>query len=142
MPRRTLFPPMMSTTVTVMSSPTTKVSPILRVSTSTVRPPWRSFLASCPSAPGSPSLASEQDDVRRLVLAHRDRRRAVLRAEQRIARRVALDGVQDLPRRALLVVHDDGREEVDRRLAHVGGHPDDAVDRDLVCTLDLEPAHV
>jgi hypothetical protein len=36
---------MMSTTVTVMSSPTTKVSPIFRVRTSTVRPPWRSFLA-------------------------------------------------------------------------------------------------
>ena len=36
MPRRTLLPPTMSTTVTVMSSPTTKVSPILRVRTSTV----------------------------------------------------------------------------------------------------------
>ena len=36
MPSRTLLPPTMSTTVTVMSSPTTKVSPIFRVSTSTV----------------------------------------------------------------------------------------------------------
>src|SRR5882724_8046339 len=107
MPRRTLLPPMMSTTVTVMSSPTTKVSPILRVSTSTVRPPWRTFDASCRSVPGSRSLAAEQDDVRRLVLAHRDRRRAILGAEQRIARGVALDGVQDLPRGALRVVHDD-----------------------------------
>src|SRR6476661_3711825 len=117
MPRRTLLPPMMSTTVTVMSSPTTKVSPILRVRTSTVRPPWRSFLASCPSVPGPRSLATEQDDVRRLVLAHRDRRRAVLAAEQQIARRVALDRVQDLAGHAILVVDDDRREQVDGRLA-------------------------
>src|SRR5215213_7638785 len=130
MPRRTLLPPMMSTTVTLMSSPTMNVSPIFRVRTST-RPPWR-------QGPGTRTwypldrIRRQHGDVLRLVVAHRDGRRTVVRAEQAVARRVALGQVDDLPAETLAVVDDDRREEVDRRLADVVRDVDDAVDRDLV----------
>src|SRR3954452_12799187 len=105
MPSRTLLPPMMSTTVTVMSSPTMKVSPIFRVRTSTDRPPWRSG-----GGRWSPRLGRQHGHVLGLVLAHRHGGRAVLGLEQLVARRVPLGQVDHLATEALAVVHDDRRE--------------------------------
>src|SRR3954470_17163003 len=105
MPSRTLLPPMMSTTVTVMSSPTMKVSPILRVRTSTGRPPWRSG-----GSGASARLGGQDGHVLGLVLADRPGRRAVFGLEQLVARRVTLRQVDHLPAEPLGVVHDDRGE--------------------------------
>src|SRR3954468_22456646 len=104
----------MLATWTLMSSPTMKVSPILRVRTSTET----ALLGAVCWSGGSPFYPLErvrcQDvDVLRLVLAHRHRRGPAIGAEQPITRGVALGHVDHLAAEPLGVVDHHGREQVD-----------------------------